>query len=232
MAGSDPKKHLLTLIRDFASEKSQGERRVVGLKKRIEELRLELEAENFEREEAKQFKETIEQELKGYEVELALNNTAFQALESRISLIHNEISTVGAEVEALKKEQESLRDGFIVQMFELNDKIRTFHKSIAFNLQEDDSFGTAAVSEADHNFSKKVVPEVALKALEDKIAEVVSQTAREEELYQEEEKIQKQVQLELIDLERKVSLMEMIAYETGSLQDLTRYPWFSPYGDY
>lgn len=102
---------------------------MVGLKKRIEELRLELEAENFEREEAKQFKETIEQELKGYEVELALNNTAFQALEvcfiyfsfdcffitfwlnnsfllnqlqSRISLIHNEISTVGAEVEALK----------------------------------------------------------------------------------------------------------------------------------
>lgn len=54
---------------------------MVGLKKRIEELRLELEEENFEREEAKQFKETIEQELKGYEVELALNNTAFQALE-------------------------------------------------------------------------------------------------------------------------------------------------------
>lgn len=42
---------------------------------------MELEEENFEREEAKQFKETIEQELKGYEVELALNNTAFQALE-------------------------------------------------------------------------------------------------------------------------------------------------------
>ncbi|KAH9739849.1 Spindle assembly checkpoint component [Citrus sinensis] len=209
MEGSDPKKHLLTLIRDFASEKSQGERRVVGLKKRIEKLRLELEAENFEREEAKQLKETIEQELKGYEVELALNNTAFQALESRISLIHNEISTVGAEVEALK----------LITCYG-----RTFHKSIAFNLQEDDSFGTAAVSEADHNFSKKGVPEVALKTLEDKIAEVVSQTAREEELYQEEEKIQKQVQLELIDLERKVSLMEMIADETGSLQDLTRYP--------
>lgn len=54
---------------------------MVGLKKRIEELQLELEAANFEREEAKQFKEKIEQELKGYEVELALNDTAFQALE-------------------------------------------------------------------------------------------------------------------------------------------------------
>lgn len=54
------------------------------------------------------------------------------------------------------------------------------------------------VSEADHNFSKKGVPEVALKTLEDKIAEVVSQTAREEELYQEEEKIQKQVNYGLL----------------------------------
>lgn len=54
------------------------------------------------------------------------------------------------------------------------------------------------VSKADHNFSKKGVPEVALKTLEDKIAEVVSQTAREEELYQEEEKIQKQVNYGLL----------------------------------
>lgn len=42
---------------------------------------MELEAETAEREEAKQFKETTEQELKGYEVELALNGTTIQALE-------------------------------------------------------------------------------------------------------------------------------------------------------
>lgn len=54
---------------------------MVGLKKRIEELQLELDAANMEREDPKRYKETTEQELKGYEVELALSNTAFQALE-------------------------------------------------------------------------------------------------------------------------------------------------------
>lgn len=54
---------------------------MVSLKNRIEELRLELEAANAELEEAKQFKETTEQELKGYEVELALNDNSCHALE-------------------------------------------------------------------------------------------------------------------------------------------------------
>lgn len=57
------------------------EGRVVGLKKRIEELRLELEAANLELEQAKRVKETTEQELKGYEVELALNYTAIHSQE-------------------------------------------------------------------------------------------------------------------------------------------------------
>ncbi|KAJ4707550.1 Spindle assembly checkpoint component [Melia azedarach] len=221
MAGTDPKKQLLTLIRDFASEKSQGERRVVGLKKRIEELQLELDAANMEREDPKRYKETTEQELKGYEVELALSNTAFQALESRISLIQDEISAIGSELEALKNEEGALRDGFISQMYELNAKIRTFQKSIALNFQKEDSMGTAA--EAEHTYTEELTKD-SLRTLEDMLAEVVSRTAKVEKEYLEEENIQKQVQPELTDLERKVSLMEMIMEETKSLQDLTIYP--------
>ncbi|KAL5742320.1 hypothetical protein ACOSP7_029052 [Xanthoceras sorbifolium] len=220
MAGTDTKKQFLNLIRDFASEKSQGERRVVGLKKQIKELESELEALNAELEEAKRFKETTEQELKGFEVELALNDTTIQALESRISLIQDEISAVGSDVEALKDKQEALRDGFISQMFQLNAKIRAFQQTMAFDFPNDNSVGTAA----DLKLSKEEVGEVALTTLEDMLADIGSQTEKEEKEYIEEENIQKQVQLELNDLERKVSLMEAIMKETKALQDLTRYP--------
>lgn len=57
------------------------ERRVIGLKKQNEELRSELEAANAELAYAKRAKETAEQELKGYEVEHALNENSIQTLE-------------------------------------------------------------------------------------------------------------------------------------------------------
>ncbi|KAJ0098638.1 hypothetical protein Patl1_22049 [Pistacia atlantica] len=215
MAGTDPKRQLLNLIRDFASEKSQGE-----------ELRLELEAANAEREEAKRFKETIEQELKGYEVELALNDNSFHALESRISSIQDDISSVGSDVENLKVQIGPclvLLDGFISQMLEFNNKIREFHMTVACNFRKDNCLGTAA--EVDHNFSKKEDNEVALETLENKLADIVSQTAKAEEAHQKEGNINKQVQLELADFERKVSLMEAIVTETKALQELTRYPY-------
>ncbi|GFY87103.1 hypothetical protein Acr_05g0007420 [Actinidia rufa] len=102
MAGTDPQKQLLTLIRDFATEKSQGERRIVGLKKRIQELRSELDLANAELEDTKRLKETAEQDLKGYEVELARNEASIQTLEVRISLIQDEILIAGSDLEALK----------------------------------------------------------------------------------------------------------------------------------
>lgn len=57
------------------------ERRIVGLKKRVEELRSEAEVANAELEDAKRSKEIAEQELKGYEVELALSETSIQSLK-------------------------------------------------------------------------------------------------------------------------------------------------------
>lgn len=127
MAGSDSQKPLLTLIRDFTTEKSQGgknhrssnystdllsslrwdegfhlvhlqfsfiflplffflwydfaERRIVNQKKRIEELKSELDAVNAELEGAKRGKETAEQELKGYEIKSSMNEASLQALE-------------------------------------------------------------------------------------------------------------------------------------------------------
>lgn len=57
------------------------ERRIVNQKKRIGELRSELIGANAELEEAKRDRERTEQELRGYEVELSMNEASLQALE-------------------------------------------------------------------------------------------------------------------------------------------------------
>ncbi|XP_052197842.1 uncharacterized protein LOC127804841 isoform X2 [Diospyros lotus] len=124
MAGADPQKQLISLIRSFASEKSQGEHRIAGLNERIEQLRSELDSANADLEDAKRLKETTEQELKGLEVELAMNEASIQTLEARISMIQDEISIAGSGLDALKNEESALRDDFIKKMFQLNKTIR------------------------------------------------------------------------------------------------------------
>eukprot|EP00258_Populus_trichocarpa_P028123 XP_024444142.1 uncharacterized protein LOC7495933 isoform X2 [Populus trichocarpa] len=216
MAFTDPQRQLLTLIREFATEKSQGERRVIGLEKRIQELGCEVDVANGEMEEVKCIKETTEQELKGYELQLALNEASIQTLEARISIIQDEISSV----EGLKNEEGASRDEFIRQMFDLNAKIRKFQEEKCIKSQKKSSIGTTA--EPDRKAVKKVVTEVELRALEDILAHVASQTTKEEQEYIAEENIQNQVQKEYIDLQRKFPLMEAIVKETKALQDLTR----------
>ncbi|CAL5325177.1 unnamed protein product [Camellia sinensis] len=206
MAGTEPQKQLLTLIRDFASEKSQGERRIVGLKNRTQQLRSELDLANSELEDAKRLKETTEQELKGYEVELAMNEAFIQTLETRISLIQDEISIAGSDLESIKG------DDFISKMFELNTNIRKFQERIACAFCEDNSIQTSMND--GQKLSDAEDPEVSRRDLDNKIAEIISQTTVEEQECQAEQTIHKQVQEELIDLERKVFLMESIMKES------------------
>ncbi|XVF58169.1 hypothetical protein PTKIN_Ptkin07bG0041800 [Pterospermum kingtungense] len=189
MAGTDPSKNLMSLIRDFATEKSQGERRVIGLKKQIEDLRSEMEAANSELEEAKRLKETTEQELKAVEFQLALNEASIEALEARISLIQDEISTVGSEVEELKVLKRPLFDEFISQMVEFNAKIRKFQETIAAVFENKNTVGNASEG---HKFVEKEVTAIASRRIEDELAHIVSQIAKEEEEYLAEQNIQKQ----------------------------------------
>ncbi|XP_062106746.1 uncharacterized protein LOC133818073 isoform X2 [Humulus lupulus] len=216
--GSDSQKQFLTLIRSLAAEKSQGERRVVGLRKRIEELRSELEDANAELEDVKRTKEITEQEVKGYEVELALSETSIQSLKSRVSLIQDEITTVGSDLEALKNNEGALRDEFISRMFELNAKIRKCQETFARNFHKEGSLGTVAEC---YKTSVREPNELTLTCLEDTIAHVISQTTKLEEEYRAEQEIQKQMQ-KFIDCERKVSLIEVIMKKTRALQELTR----------
>ncbi|PNY00214.1 myosin-11-like protein, partial [Trifolium pratense] len=69
--------------------------------------------------------------------------------------------------------------------------------------------------------------DAALGALESRLSEILSQTTKEDDEFQAQQEIYKNVQRELSDCERKVSLMNMIVTETKELQDLTIYPFKS-----
>ncbi|KAK4417714.1 hypothetical protein Salat_2184100 [Sesamum alatum] len=222
MAGSDSQKQFRTLIRDFTTEKTQGERRIAKWKKRVEELRSEVDASNRELEEAKRYKETAEQELNGHEVELSMCEASIQALEARIALINNEISKVASELAALKSEESSLRDGFIEKMLHLNAKIRKFQELLpsAFNAEKCSiatlNGGSVTVDEQE--------TQKARAAEENKLAEMVLHSNQEEQQYKAEKVIHDQVQQELINLENKVLLLESVKKESMELQELRRYP--------
>ncbi|KAI3474837.1 hypothetical protein Pfo_030148 [Paulownia fortunei] len=219
MAGSDSQKQLLTLIRDFTTEKSQGERRIVNQKKRIEELRSELDSSNTELEEAKRDKETTEQQLKGYEVELSMNEASIKALEARIALTNNEISKLGSELAALKV------DGFIERMLELNAQIRKFQELLAstFNAENCSEATLNGVSLTAH----KQDAQQARVVLENKLAQIILHTNQEEQQYKIEQVIHDQVEQELINLEKQALLLESVMKENMELQELSRYPWLT-----
>ncbi|GAU13068.1 hypothetical protein TSUD_173680 [Trifolium subterraneum] len=67
--------------------------------------------------------------------------------------------------------------------------------------------------------------DAALEELESRLSEILSQTTKEDDEFHAQQEIYKNVQHELSDCERKVSLMNMIVTETKELQDLTIYPF-------
>ncbi|MCE0482473.1 hypothetical protein HAX54_041270 [Datura stramonium] len=236
MAGNDSQKQFLTLIREFASEKSQAERRIINHKKRNLELQLELEVANAEVQEAKHQKETAEQELKGYEVELARNESAIQTLEEGMAFIQDELSAYGSNLEALKVKIYS-RDDFIEKMLELNAKIRKFHESMASILRNDNFSDSASKpgllthvdkrssfcdvffklkkncftpSQAGPAKAKAEDVEAFNRDLQNKLAQIVSQITKEEEEFQAEQDIHRQASYCVFvrPLEEELSILE------------------------
>ncbi|XP_012569267.1 uncharacterized protein [Cicer arietinum] len=217
--GNDPQKQLISIIRNFATERSQGERRVVALRKQIETLISELSEVNAELEKSKRCKELVEQELKGFELHLFLSEASVQTLEARVSLTQVDMSVVESYLETLKDEGVISREQFIHQMLDLNAKIRKFQESIV--TCDTDAVEYAACRDPAEVIMKENDADVALGALESSLLEITSQTTKEEAEFQGQQKIYENVQRELIDRERKLSLMNMIVKETKELQDLT-----------
>ncbi|XP_051120989.1 uncharacterized protein LOC127244468 isoform X2 [Andrographis paniculata] len=185
MAGSDSHRQFLALIRDYSTEKAQGERRIVNGRKRIEELISELDASNKELDKAKRDKEAAEQALRGYEVELSMNEASIQALEARIAVTNDEISKHGAATSILMGEESSLRDSFIAKMLELNAHIRKFQVMLA-SVVNADNCSEARLDGGVHDAQQTRL------FLESKLAKLISQTNEEEQQYESEKLINDQ----------------------------------------
>lgn len=113
-------------------------------------------------------------------------------------------------------------------MLDLNAKIRKFQESLITGdidaVEYEACRGSSilpTVTDPVQVTTKENDADVALGALESRLSEIISQTTKEDDEFQAQQKIYENVQRELIDCERKVSLMNMIVTETKELQDLT-----------
>ncbi|KAG8094286.1 hypothetical protein GUJ93_ZPchr0012g18914 [Zizania palustris] len=226
-AGGEPQKKLLSIIRDFAAEKSHGERRVSDLKRRLDDVRAASDAAAAELEDAKRAREEAEQELRGSQVQAAIVDASIQALEATISNLQEEISKVGSDLDALKSKGDIERDEFISQMHELNTKIRQFQHKVSVELKEE-KFSELPSAEGQHvrDNNETLESEGILKDLIDKVNNVDTEVHVLEEEYQKDLLDHDKLRQELADIQAKRALMEAVMGEMKQLQELGEYPFF------
>ncbi|KAG2605203.1 hypothetical protein PVAP13_4NG108200 [Panicum virgatum] len=196
-AGSETPKQLLSIIRDFASEKSHGERRVSELRRRLADVRATADAAAAELDAAKRAREAAEQELRGSQVQAAIADATIQAQEATISRLQEEISKVGTDLDALKSKGDSERDDFISLMHEMNAKTRQFQQMVSLELAEYNHSGLQS-TEGQHVKDKTEIleSEGILKDLTDKVRQ------------------------ELADIQAKRALMEAVMGESKQLKEI------------
>ncbi|WVZ81776.1 hypothetical protein U9M48_029118 [Paspalum notatum var. saurae] len=201
-AGGDNPKQLLSFIRDFASEKSQGERRVSDLKRRLANARAEADAAAAELDAAKRAREAAEQELRGSQVQVAIADASILALESTISGLQEEISKVGSELDALK---------FISKMYEMNAKIRQFQQMVPLELAEY-SHNELQSTEGQHyrDRSKTIESEGISKDLAGKGSNIDAEVQLMEGEYKKDLLDYDKVCQELAEVQAKRALMEAV----------------------
>ncbi|CAL9168396.1 unnamed protein product [Musa hybrid cultivar] len=222
MASGESQKHLLSLIRNFASEKSQEELRVSDLKKRLLELQNDLNVANADLDGAKRSREMDEQELRGSQVQLSMIGASIQAQEARISLLQEEILKLRSDLDTLKSEVRFMRDEFVNSMCELNKKIRSIPTCFYFHLrkrkeEELESEGGKVEESWKRNGGGKGS---FLKGLEDNITCLSTQMHELEAEYEKERHNRDKVCEQLAHVERRWFLVTAIMEETKQLQEL------------
>uniref|UniRef100_A0ACD5VA11 Uncharacterized protein n=1 Tax=Avena sativa TaxID=4498 RepID=A0ACD5VA11_AVESA len=241
--GGEPQKQLLSIIRDFAAEKSHGERTVSGLKRRLDDVVAASDAAAAELDAAKRAREAAETELRGSQVQASIASATIQALEATISHLQEEIAKVGSDLEELKSKEDSERDEFISQMLEMNARIRQFQQMASAELagksselSEDGKQGKATDSVQGkttdgHNVSDKdetAESEGMLTDLADKVSKIEAEVHALEEEYQKDLLEHKKVCHELADVRAKRALIEAVMEETKQLQEIGEYPFHRP----
>uniref|UniRef100_A0A804KPH5 Uncharacterized protein n=1 Tax=Musa acuminata subsp. malaccensis TaxID=214687 RepID=A0A804KPH5_MUSAM len=155
MASGESQKHLLSLIRNFASEKSQEELRVSDRKKRLLELQNDLNVANADLDGAKRSREMVEQELRGSQVQLSMIGASIHAQEARISLLQEEILKLRSDLDTLKSEVRFMRDEFVNSMCELNKKIRLDMQGFLKGLEDNITCLSTQMHELEAEYEKE-----------------------------------------------------------------------------
>ncbi|CAN6201933.1 unnamed protein product [Urochloa humidicola] len=215
-AGSETPKQLLSIIRDFASEKSHGERRVSDLRRRLADARAAADAAAADLDAAKRAREAAEQELRGSQVQAAIAAASIQALEATISRLQVEISKVGSDLDELKSKADCERDEFIDKMQEMNAKIRQFQQMFTLELADHNHSGLQSAEDK----SKTIESDGMLKDLADKASNIDAEVQLLEEEYKKDLLDHDKVRQELADVQAKRALMEAVMGETKQLQEL------------
>ncbi|KAG2605204.1 hypothetical protein PVAP13_4NG108200 [Panicum virgatum] len=232
-AGSETPKQLLSIIRDFASEKSHGERRVSELRRRLADVRATADAAAAELDAAKRAREAAEQELRGSQVQAAIADATIQAQEATISRLQEEISKVGTDLDALKSKGDSERDDFISLMHEMNAKTRyvigvlmnaktrQFQQMVSLELAEYNHSGLQS-TEGQHVKDKTEIleSEGILKDLTDKVSSKDAEVQLLEEEYKKDLIDHDKVRQELADIQAKRALMEAVMGESKQLKEI------------
>ncbi|XP_066371536.1 uncharacterized protein [Miscanthus floridulus] len=219
-SGGDTPKQLLSIIRDFAYEKSHGERRVSDLRRRLADARAAADAAAAELDAAKRAREAAEQDLRGSQVQAAIAADSILALEATISHLQEEISKAGTDLDALKSKGDSEREEFISKMYEMNAKIRQFQQMVSLELAEHNHCEPSTEGQHVRDESKNVDSEGSLKDLADKVSNIEAEVQLLEEEYKKDLLDYDKVREELADVQAKRALMEAVMGETRQLQEL------------
>ncbi|XP_025812539.1 uncharacterized protein LOC112889948 isoform X1 [Panicum hallii] len=239
-AGSETPKQLLSIIRDFASEKSHGERRVCDLKRRLADVRAAADAAAAELDAAKREREAAEQELRGSQAQAAIAAATIQALEATVSRLQEEISKAGTDLDAIKFElelagmcsrclmnflqkskEDSERDDFISQMHDMNAKIRQFQQMVSLELAEYNQSDLQS-TEGQHvgDMTETVESEGILKNLTDKVSRIDAEVQLLEGAYKKDLLDHDKVRQELADIQANRALMEAVMGESKQLKEI------------
>ncbi|XP_008649273.1 uncharacterized protein [Zea mays] len=220
-SGGDTPKQLLSIIRDFAYEKSHGERRVSDLRRRLADARAAADVAAAELDAAKRAREAAEQEFRGSQVQDAIAADSILALEATISCLHEEISKASTDLDALKSKEDSEREDFISKMYEMNAKIRQFQQMVSLELAEYNHCELPS-TDGEHvkDKSKTVDSEGISEELSDKVSNIEAEVQLLEEEYKKDLLYHDKVRQELAEVQAKRALMEAVMEETKQLQEL------------
>ncbi|KAJ7519339.1 hypothetical protein O6H91_20G035000 [Diphasiastrum complanatum] len=114
----------LSLVHDYTTHQSRGERYLEELRKKNVALLPQLEVAEGTLSANKLQKNQAEEQLKGLEVELAAVEVAVRARQARVHSQQEHISHARLELEKVKQEEITERELFTKSMLELNARIR------------------------------------------------------------------------------------------------------------